>query len=126
MSAVQHRRRTPNPAKALAITASVLLVLLGAGIYGTVRYLRSGDDSDRTVAFAAVQEFVKTKAGFSGRFSSIDETSFQSAEDGKMRVIGEMDVVSPEGRGSRYSYTVLMHKGPDGNWIADDVSLVPV
>lgn len=126
MSARQRRRTIPVSGKAVMIGALLILLLVGAGVYAAVHLLHRGAGPDRTAQYGAVQEFVKAKFGGATYFTPLEETSFQPTEDGKLRVTGEVDVVSPGGPSTRYAYTVVMHQGPDGDWQADEVSLVPV
>jgi|SRR5579872_5102587 len=127
MSAHRQRRITPVSGKAaVAIAALAILSLVGAGTYAAIHMLHARGGSDHTAEFGFVQETVKAKIEGTAYFHPIEEASFETAEDGKLRVTGEVNVMAPNGTFARYSYTVVMHQGPDGNWIADDVSIVPV
>lgn len=126
MSAHRRRRTTPVSGRAAMIAALAILLLVGAGIYAAIHALRARGSSDRTLEFGAVQEAIKGKLESAAYFPPMEEASFENTEDGKIRVTGEVDAVSSSGRSSRYSYTVVLSMDPDGNWIAGDVSLVPI
>jgi len=122
---MNERRRPLPPAVALGILGLVLVGLVSAAVYG-IRMLRPHGDSQHLADIGAAQEMVTTKLGPGGRFAPVEETSFELLDNGRAKVSGEVDMIAQSGSVARYFYTVLMRRSPDGQWVADDVSIVPI
>jgi hypothetical protein len=125
MSAHRRRRKSPASDWTVVIVGISITLLVGGAVYA-VHSMRSHADPAHTAEIGAAQEMVKAKFGSAGRFAPLEETSFTPIEDGKFRVSGEVDVISPNGSAARYFYTVIMHRSDGGSWMPDDVSLVPI
>lgn len=109
----------------LALIAAGIVVLLGAVTGGL--YLLNNGNSDVTATIGTAHSFVTAKfqAG-AMHFGPTAETSVVNEADGSVKVSGNVDVVLADGHSQRYAYTVTMHRGPDGDWIGDDVNLLPM
>jgi hypothetical protein len=58
-------------------------------------------------------------------FSGADETSIVEESNGKFLVRGWVDLMAEDGRSSRQSYSVVLHRSADGEWIANDIMVIP-
>jgi hypothetical protein len=58
-------------------------------------------------------------------FSDANETSIVEESNGKFLVRGWVDLMSEDGRSTRQSYSVVLHRSVDGEWIANDIMVIP-
>ena len=110
---------------AVAGVAIVGLAVAGAVMMAVMRS-QAGTVS-REGEIKVAQGFVQDQFQATAHFRPMEEISFKvlDEEDEKVQVSGRMQVVDGEGHRANYSYSVIMHRNPDGEWVADDVSVLP-
>jgi|SRR5579863_1793657 len=125
MSARAHHSTSRVSGLAIVVIGLVIVLLVGTSLVA-IHFARAGGDSDHASDIGAAQDMVKGKFGATAVFGPIAETSYEATADGQVKVSGSVHVVASSGTSSNYSYTVLMHRNPDGEWVADDISLIPI
>ena len=125
------RRTDADPPKVLPtkfLVLAGLAVLVGVGgILGALHFATRGVESSESDIVGAAQTFATAKLAGTPHFAPLAETAVENLSDGRVKVSGTVDVVTPSGNSATYSYTVFMRPGMDeGTWIVDDVSLIPL
>src|ERR1035438_2104982 len=123
-AATYRRRRDPVSRRAIAVNELAVVLLVAAGAYAVYHWGFGGGGSDHLSEIGGAQDLVRQKVGSGAHFEPVEETSVENLDGEKVRVSGTVDVVNPNGTGARYSYSVIMHRNPDGEWVGDDVSLI--
>jgi hypothetical protein len=58
-------------------------------------------------------------------FSDAQETSIVEEPTGKFLVRGWVDLIAENGRMTRQSYSCVLQRNSDGEWVANDIMVVP-
>jgi len=64
-------------------------------------------------------------SGASLHFSSAAETNVTRLSESDYRVTGFVDLVAPDGRSSHHTFSCDIRKREGGDWIADEINLIP-
>jgi hypothetical protein len=58
-------------------------------------------------------------------FCSPDETVVEAYPDGKVRVSGWVDLTGQDGKAERQSFSVVVHRNADNQWVGEAVTVTP-
>ena len=58
-------------------------------------------------------------------FSDAQETSIVEESNGKFLVRGWVDLIAENGRMTRQSYSCVLHMDNNGQWVANDILVIP-
>jgi hypothetical protein len=58
-------------------------------------------------------------------FCSPDETVVEAFPNGKVRVSGWVDLIGQDGRADRQSFSVVVYRNADNQWVGEAVSVTP-
>jgi hypothetical protein len=106
------------------LIAVVLLAVVGFAFYLAASAPHSSDvHTVKTVA----EQFVRQQIAETGtpHFSNDAETSVERLPEGKYLVTGWVEIVSPAGAMSHSSYNCIIYKNTAGDWVADQVNVLP-
>jgi len=120
--AVQHRlRRHPV----------LLSFVVGLGLLGAAGYVlaRPGSaepgisllEASRQAVRLSLREDLRLRANF----SDAAETSINDQSGGKHLVRGWVDLISESGAVERQSYSCILYRNHDGEWLADNITVLP-
>lgn len=110
---------------AVAGVAIVGLAVAGAVMMAVMRSRASTVSREGEIKVA--QGFVQDQFEATAHFRPMEEVSYKvlDQEDDKVQVSGRVQVVDGQGHLGNYSYSVTMHRNPDGEWVSDEVSVLP-
>jgi hypothetical protein len=77
--------------------------------------------TSRNAVILSLNEDLKLKADF----SDATETSIVEESNGKFLVRGWVDLIAQDGRMTRQNYSCLLHRNADGQWVANDIMVMP-
>jgi hypothetical protein len=63
--------------------------------------------------------------GRKAAFCSPDETVVEAYPDGKVRVSGWVDLIGQDGKAERQSFSVVVHRDADNQWVGEAVTVTP-
>jgi hypothetical protein len=58
-------------------------------------------------------------------FCSSDESVVEAFPDGKVRVSGWVDLIGQDGKAERQSFSVVVSRNADNQWVGDEVIVTP-
>ena len=58
-------------------------------------------------------------------FSDANETSIVEESTGKFLVRGWVDLITENGRMTRQNYSCVLHRNANGEWVANDIMVIP-
>ena len=76
-------------------------------------------DVSRDAVRGAIRDDLQTS------FSDAAETNIENLPGGKYRVSGWVDAIAETGGVARQSYSCTLYQNANGDWLADDVTIVP-
>lgn len=109
---------------ALLVFAAGLLVAGGLAVYRAkpLTQPRRGQE-----VIVAGQRMVRESlpGGRTAVFCAPDETVVEAFPDGKVRVSGWVDLIGQDGKAERQSFSVVVYRNADNQWVGEAVTVTP-
>jgi hypothetical protein len=111
------------PLYALFVAAAGLLVAGGVAI----RQARPTAMTERqqliNIGHAVVRQTIQE--GLRVAFAGEEETIVESLPDHKFMISGWVDLITPQGRPQRRSFSCIIYKNDNETWVGEHVSVIP-
>ena len=123
----EERRNARTRRMVLGILCLMGVVMLAAIGWGVRHFFFEGSDAALLGKIGGAQRPINAKfASGTTQYEPPAEITVEDLPDGKVRVAGTVEVISPDGVRSRYSYTCVISKNEDSDWVADELNLIPI